>query len=139
MLRQTDERLNPIRTWGCYFCSILALDEQVYGKTYSPEEILRLWYKNWTEDDIDIESTVRDPQGLLDDLSGKLVFDGARGPEYRTARDEWEILQFYNDRTGYKHFVLGDGHGRCAWDPIQNSVTAREGRVIGKRIFRRKA
>lgn len=139
MLRQTDERLNPIRTWGCYFCAILALDEQVYGRPYSPEEILRLWYKNWTEDDLDIESTVRDPQGLLDDLSGKLIFDGARGPEYQTKRDEWEILQLYNDRTGYKHFTLGDGHGRTAWDPILNSITAREGRVIGKRIFRRKA
>lgn len=139
MLLQTDERLNPIRTWGCYFCAILALDEQVYGKPYSPEEILRLWFKNWTEDDLDIESTVKNPQGLLDDLSGKLEYVGKRGPEYQTARDEWEILLFYNDRTGYTHFVLGDGHGRCAWDPIKNSVTVREGRVIGKRIFRRKA
>jgi len=138
MFLQTDERLNPIRTWGCYFASICALDEQVYGKPYTIGEILRIWFKNWTENDLDIESAVNDPQGLLDDLSGKLEYVGKRGPDYTCQPGEYEILVFYNDRTAYTHFVLGDGHGRSAWDPILNSVTAREGRVVGKRIFRRK-
>ena len=138
MIRQTDERLNPIRTWGCYFCSILAMDEDVYGKPYTVNEILDIWFRNWTENDLDIESSVQNPQGLLDDLSGKLEFVGKLGPEYQTKPEEKEILVFHNERTNYTHYVYGDGYGRCKWDPILNSVTVREGRVIGKRIFRRK-
>ena len=138
MYKQTDKRLNPIAEWGCYFCSILALDEKISGMTYDPPDIHFLWAKNYTEGDLDAESTVLDPQGLCEDLSGELEFVGKFGADYKCKPDEYEILCWYNPRTKFTHFTTGDGAGRCEYDPIENSVTVLEGKVESKRIYRRR-
>ena len=137
MLRQNDERLNPISTWGCAFCSLLYLLEKVTGITFTPKSILSLWIKNYSEGDIDIESSMNDWQGVITDMTDSLVYLGHFSANYVPAENEYEIL-LYQRPDGFKHFVVGDGKGGVEWDPYENSRTVREGAVISKRIFRRR-
>lgn len=136
MFRQTDQAINPMSQWGCYFCSILKLAEIVSGKEFTAKEVLAVWSKNGREDDIDIEATVLDPQGLCDDLPGGLKFLRREGASYFVKPGELEILEYFNPKTGVIHFVVGDGMGVCAWDPWENSRTVREGYVRSKRIYK---
>ena len=136
MLRQNDERLNPISTWGCAFCSCLYIIEKVTEKTFSPKEILNLWFLNLAEGDIDIESSMENWQGVINDVVPGLKYLGHFSPNYVPSHDEYEIL-LYEREDGYKHFVVGDGQGCVEWDPWENSRTVSEGKLTSKRIFKR--
>ena len=136
MFHQNDVEISPMAEWGCYFCSILRLDEDLTGQTWTAREVLKLWSKNCAEGDIDYEATVLDPQGLCDDLKAGLKFLGKFGPDYLPRPCEREILLLEHPVSKYKHFVVGNGKGALAWDPYPGSKTAREGRVIGKRIYK---
>lgn len=48
---------------------------------------------------------------------------------------EFEILYFYNPRTGLHHFTGGNGKGYVTYDPMGESVTVKEGFLESKRIF----
>jgi len=135
---QADKALNPIDSWGCYVISIVNLDQLVAEKEYTAKQVLELWIKNYQEEDIDIESTVKDPNGLLEDLSGMLTFLGKYDKNYLPALGEYEILEFYNPKTEIIHFVVGDGKGKCLIDPYLNSNTVKNGYVRSKRIFKLK-
>jgi len=137
MLRQNDERLNPISTWGCAFCSLLYHIEKVIGRLFTPKEILELWIRNYQEGDIDIESSMEKWQGVINDITDRLTYLGHFSANYVPAEDELEILLFQRP-DGFKHFVVGDGKGGVEWDPYENSRTVREGEVVSKRIFRRR-
>jgi hypothetical protein len=139
MYRQTDPKVNPIHNYGCYYISILYIDEEVSGKVLAPNDIVKVWFKNWNEGDMDVETTILDPNGLCEDLSGKLEFMGKYPATYMPAGNEREILRFVHPTTGMVHFVVGDGKGKCKFDPFENSRTVREGKVESKRIFRIKA
>jgi len=135
MFFQNDEKINTLSRWGCYFCSILAMDEKVTGIKFADKEVFTLWGKNFHEGDIDIESTILNPQGLCNDLKGKLTFKGKFPANYICADNELEILLFHNDATGFDHFVLGDGKNKVIYDPYPNSKTVKYGKIVGKRIF----
>jgi hypothetical protein len=135
MYRQTDHLINPMEAWGCYFCSILALSEKVSGYHYPAKEVLSIWSKSGHDGDVDMEATVLDPQGLCDDLKGNLKFLRREGASYLCKQGEYEILEYFNPKTGVIHFVLGNGRGGCEWDPWENSRTVRDGYVRSKRIY----
>jgi hypothetical protein len=113
------------------------MDELVSGIKFTDKEVLELWGRNFYEGDIDMESTILDPQGLCVDLNAKLRFMGKYPASYIPASDELQILVYHNERTGITHFVLGDNKGNVIYDPYPNSKTVKEGKVIGKRIFKR--
>jgi hypothetical protein len=137
MFYQNDEKINSVHRWGCYFCSILAMDELVSKVKFTDKEVMDLWGKNFKEGDIDIESTILDPQGLCNDLKAQLKFMGKYPATYTPSSDELQILVYHNDITAITHFVLGDNKGSVLYDPYPNSRTVKEGKVIGKRIFKR--
>lgn len=137
MLRQNDKALNPIQEWGCAFCSLLYLLEKVTNATFTADYIIKLWFRNYTEGDIDIESSMDNWQGVITDCTDDLKYLGHFPPDYIPAENEYEILLFKRP-DGYKHFVVGDGKGGVEWDPWENSRSVKEGEIISKRIFRRK-
>lgn len=139
MFFQTDPKISPMAEWGCYFCSILAMDEEASGTTYTAQDVLKLWSQNCQEGDIDYEATILNPNGFLRDLRGGMTFLGRYPPGYRPSSDERQILLYHNAKTGMNHFVLGDGNGNCKWDPYPNSRTVREGSVVSQRIYRVKS
>ena len=133
---QDDNRLNPLKTWGCYFISLANLASHVTGKRFIEKDILKGWFKNWQEDDIDAESTIIDPSGVLEDFGLYADFLVKKPADYLPGKNEYEILEYFNQRTGYIHFVLGNGRGECLIDPLGASVTVKEGKVRSKRIFK---
>ncbi len=135
MYRQNDPEVNPINKYGCYYMSMVYLDEKVSGNKYTGNEIVGRWFKNWNEGDMDVETTILDPSGVLEDFSGLLEFVGKKPASYTPGPMEYEILRFVRP-DGYVHFVVGDGTGQVEWDPWENSRTVREGKIESKRIFR---
>ena len=135
--RQDDKWLNPFRSWACYFQSILAANEKVGMPAKTAVETLKLYFELWNEGAIDNETTILKPDAICQKLGGYLKFMGKYPKEYRPASDEIEILDFYHEGTGVTHFVLGDGNGRCEWDPWLNSNTVRNGKLRSKRIYKR--
>jgi len=137
---QNDKNLNPIQEWGCYYISIVNMVSIATNVDFSASEVIIKWFKNYKDDgDIDIESTILDPDGIIEDFCGKnkVIFVGKRDANYVCNNDEYEILDYFNKRTGYTHFVLGDGKGKCMIDPFPGSRTVREGDVRSKRIYKK--
>lgn len=132
---QNDKRLNPISEWGCYFISMVNLAQIITGKNFTDKDVIVSWFKNYQENDIDIESTILDTEGVLLDFGVKCKFIGKKPADYVCSSDEYEILDYFNPKTAYTHFVLGNGKGECLVDPFPGSRTVREGKVRSKRIF----
>jgi hypothetical protein len=139
MYRQNDPEVNMLGRFGCYFFSILYLDQKVSGKEYTPIEINKVWFKNWNDGDMDVETTILNPNGLCKDLSGQLEFVGKYPASYKVGLGEYEILRFVRKSDGYVHFVVGDGNNKVEFDPWENSRTVREGYIESKRIYRVKS
>lgn len=134
---QDDKFINPIRSFGCYLVSLVNLATHISKKEFTASQILKAFYKDWQVDgDIDIETTVLDPAGVLEEFGVKMKFMGKYDASYMPAGGEYEILEFYNPATDIIHFVLGDGKGKCLVDPWPNSVTVRNGKLRSKRIFK---
>ena len=45
------------------------------------------------------------------------------------------IGEFYNERTKFTHFVGLDDNLKVEYDPIENSVTVKEGKLKTVRVF----
>lgn len=143
MYRQNDKYLNPLATWGCAFVALHALWESVTGIQISQKKVLEIWIKNWNEKEIDLESTIKSWQGVLDDFllvgGPKIVYLGHVLPERIPEPNEEELLLFR--RPGSEHFVYGRyDYGKSqdvvVWDPFENSRTVSEGTIVSKRLFR---
>ena len=63
--------------------------------------------------------------------------------DYKCSQGEYDILRFErpNPEGGapLPHFVYGNGKGGVSWDPWPGSRTVAEGKLISRRIIRRKA
>ena len=59
--------------------------------------------------------------------------------DYEPKHGEREILRFERKTAAgvLGHFVVGDGHGAVEWDPLGESRTVAEGKLVSKRIVRR--
>jgi hypothetical protein len=142
MILQTDNRLNKnIRDYGCYFMDILYLSNKFTGLQLSVERIERL-YKTFVQAGAMTSTcSIKDPNRCFT-MAGLQVryTDKHEKPSRRCNTDEIEILCYYNPDgnggRGFTHFVVGDGYGHVAYDPIGNSVTVRDGYLKSKRIFK---
>lgn len=144
---QDDHFFNPILDAGCYGISLANLVEKASGiavprhliKTYFLTEVL-----DGAAGNIDADMTIENANGVLikfgSPLRQKLNNGSVEFPaDYQCQLGEFEILkfQYVNAVSGtYSHFVLGDGQGHCAVDPISTgSNSVRLGKVVSKRIF----
>lgn len=126
MTNSIQKKLEKIGLEGCYFLSIL------HACNVTDERIISIYdhcVKNgWMLEDCYIEN----PEAIVKFLLRKEVIC------YKSDKDETDALfrvaRYYNDRTGYSHFVLVTDNG--IWDPRGSSVTVKEGRIVDYRIFR---
>ena len=144
MILQTDKNLNAeIAAFGCYFCSCLAHAEKATGKTFNAEDVLGIWGKAKANGILGAECFVNDPIGLLALVGVKL--NGVFKAENSATPSGYgfELLHFHRasdtpagmGNAMHDHFVLGDGAGKVAFDPLGQSNTVKYGYLQNKRIF----
>lgn len=147
MIRQDSDWLNEngsiFKQYGCYIMDILWFVNKFTNRTWTPQNIRRFVEHCRAENWISENLFVRKPEAIFKyaGLPVKIKWD----KEYTHKRpvsetclpDEFEIQLWRNPRTGYGHFVAGDGKGNVTYDPLGESVTVAEGGMESKRIFRR--
>lgn len=145
LIRQDDERLRrEIRDGWCYVFDHFWFVNKFCNFPFSAElindELFFVVQKHgWVQDD----GTVLRPEGLFDyfGLRVRIKWDTVhthkRPPSERCAHNQFEMLEWYNKRTGYGHFTAGNGLGIVTYDSLGESVTVREGVLKSKRIFTR--
>lgn len=125
--------------WGCYFLCI----QHIAGN--NEDLTLNVFFEALQNGWIEEDSFVRDPEKLFLAFTGDVPCAMTKeGPEYETKGDELEILRFgwtTDDEPGktveHAHFVVGDGHGKVAWDPLGDYlVYIPQAKLVSKRIFR---
>jgi hypothetical protein len=154
MILQTDPRLNTeIATFGCYFMSCLAHAEKVgaMGVATDPGSILNIFgVAKGRPGNIDPsvmilgdECFVNDPVALLGLVGVHLTSVTKADKDAVSVAPGFELLKFHRDanvpagmgNAAHDHFVLGDGAGNVAFDPLGESNTVKYGQLDSKRIF----
>jgi hypothetical protein len=122
---------------GCYYFSLLRLVgfESQALEMYESATAARAG----TKPIMDKDCYINDPSALL-----KLAVGGEwkvrhELADYMPTDGELEILRFERVITGatLSHFVVGDGKGKVAYDPLGKSQTVRLGKLVSKRIVKR--
>lgn len=122
--------MKTLGEYGCYFLSVVKVAEEITGKRIDAvEAFCRFRDKKY----LDEEATMLNPDGILSELTGKKFSVHRETADYKTAKNEHEILLFANGK--YQHFVLGNGKGEVVYDPLGKSNTVANGSLIAKRIF----
>jgi hypothetical protein len=134
MQMNTQSICKKIGDSGCYFISLLKLVNADYAA-------IGLYQKAIAAQIIDEDCFVQDPAALLALAAGGTWNVRHEDADYQTKRNEWEILRFERKEATvtYAHFVVGDGFGRVAYDPLDDSHTVAEGQLVSKRIITRLA
>jgi hypothetical protein len=129
---------------GCYFLAILrAAGKEMLWPSYYQAARAGDASGSWMQEDC----LMLKPEKLLalampgDPCKYTLFKEAA---DYKAQPGEVEILRFEITKETapgksetLSHFVLGDGSGGVAWDPWENSLTVANGKLAGKRIFRK--
>jgi hypothetical protein len=148
MIKQTNPRLSPeMNHFACAFDCAAYFREAYQGKPWMTEELQTAWNDaiksgiisgdlnhNGQLGDIAEELVIQDWQKLVDFLGCNLKF--LRRDKPGTADPEnFVIAEWFNPRTNFHHFVIGEKRP-VEWDPIDDgSVTVREGYCLSIRIF----
>ena len=131
---------------GCYAHAIakIAFDEEAFS--IDPVEMINsVLPLAQAEGVLDREYTVGDPDRLFCLFGLWTIYtDKWESMNRQCEVDEREAVRFYyadEKEKGAKadkfHFVVGDGFGKCAWDPWHGgSKAVRVGRAIDKRVFK---
>ena len=149
MIYQTDRRLDSnMNHIACAFDSLAYFRERYQNRPWSAYELQAAWNgaiktgiispdANHDGDLLDRgEGEIQDWQMLADYLGCKVQFIGIFPPNAPERNGNFVIARWYNQRTGFRHFVVGDLRP-VQWDPIEGgSVTVREGVVDSLRIFK---
>jgi len=149
MIYQTDRRLDKnMNAIACAFDSLAYFREKYQNKPWSAIELQAAWDgslktglitpdANKDGDLLDKgEGEIKDWQMLADYLGCKVQFLGFFAPGAKERIGNFVIARWFNPRTNFRHFVVGDLRP-VEWDPIQSgSVTVREGVVDSLRIFK---
>ena len=140
MILQTDYRLQTDPWWGKAGCAIMDVFYFVNKFTNYPfdtETMLILGDSFRKHDLVGNEFYVKDWQGLFNYFpSMQVVYTNRHEtPDRQCQEGEFEILDWYNPRTGKRHFTAGNGHGYVTYDPMGESLTVKEGFLRSKRIF----
>lgn len=131
--KESRQRLmKTLGEYGCYFLSLVRMAEGITQKRIDAVDVyLDALEKKWTDGEV----TMLDPSAILDYMTGIKFSVRKENADYQAKDGEYEVLLYTNG--AYNHFVLGDGNGGTAYDPLGDSRTAASGRITGKRIFAR--
>jgi hypothetical protein len=131
---------------GCYALTGLKIAERGGHALPSLETIAAEMAKG----NLGSDCFLKDPDAYFSDLFGEPMEVIKAGPghplplDYKLQPNEAEALRF--ERPGEKpgdeplaHFVEGAGDGKTvSWDPWPGSRTVRDGKLVSRRIIRRK-
>lgn len=119
---------------GCYFLALLHLVQR-------DNDAIGLYKQAVAVGVMDEECYIQDPARLLSLIAGGTWQVVHQATQYLTKSDELEILRFERKATAktYAHFVVGDGRGQVAYDPLDNAQTVAQGELVSKRIIKRLA
>lgn len=120
---------------GCYFLSIVRAAEERTGKTINP---VAAYIEMKKKKHLGAECFVAQPDSILSELTGIRFSVRHESKDYKAKDGEVEVLRFAWKKSGggvSMHFVLGDGCGRVAYDPLGDSYTVKHGALDSKRIF----
>ena len=120
--------------FGCYFLSLLHLANR-------DNDAIGLYRQAIAVGVMDEDCYIKDPARLLSLIAGGTWRVVHQAAQYLTKSDELEILRFERKATTktYAHFVVGDGRGQVAYDPLDNAQTVAQGQIVSKRIIKRLA
>jgi hypothetical protein len=149
MIYQTDRRLDAdINAIGCAFDSMAYFRERYQHKPWTAEELQAAWDgaiatgiispdANHDGDLLDKgEGEIQSWQALANYLGCAVQFLGFFPPGAPERVGNFVIARWFNPRTNFRHFVVGDLRP-VEWDPIKGgSVTVREGAPDSLRIFK---
>jgi len=150
MKRQTDLQLiGYIAKYGCFFmCMTYWLTLKTTGKELDYDFLNRLWMeaikKGIISGDVNKDGDMDDGNELLIldkdrllALSGlNLKYVGSFQPNAVTKEQGvYFIGEFYNARTKFTHFAGLDDNLKPEYDPIENSMTIREGVLKTVRVY----
>lgn len=149
MIYQTNLQLDAnLRKIGCAFDSLAYFRERYQGKPWTVGTLQAAWDgalaskiispdANHDGDLLDKgEGEIQDWQELADYLGCAVQFLGFFPPGAPERVGNFVIARWFNTRTNFRHFVVGDTRP-VEWDPIEGgSVTVREGVVDSLRIFK---
>lgn len=134
MYKQDDPMLNPVGKWGCYATSLYNLVERETGNIRSKTSVFLLFANAIKANWLDGECTVLAPDQFMQSMGSRYRFSAKTSASYVCKPDEAEILMFV--KPGHTHFVLGDGQGKIAYDPLtDHDMTPYK--LTEKRIYRR--
>ena len=117
---------------GCY---MLCLCYACFKEERDFDQVLSFYktfidYK-WMDDDC----YIKDPCNILKYFTGN-DWRVEKTHAYDEGADI-KIARFFNKRTGLNHFVLMQDEKTVLWDPIEDSVTVKEGHIESWRLFYR--
>ena len=103
---------------GCYFFCLLKFANKENDAINIYKEALALNF-------IDKDCYIKDPVALLKHLTNKkyCVIKQTESP----VDGDLIIARLVNNRTGLKHFVMVDKNNNVIYDPLEESVTVKEG------------
>lgn len=137
--------LPQMRKYGCYEMSLLFLANKLTGISLSPNKIayLHLLFvmRDWIQDDDKLKCYIKDATGVLSHFgihARQMFIDGTHkvNPLYKPDEENNEVeILFFKRNGAIGHFVVGDGQGHVAYDPVGYSRSVAEGKLISKRIF----
>jgi hypothetical protein len=138
MILQTDRRLNKdINGFGCYFMSIMFLVNKYIGFELSTVTLNRVFTEcvgmGYIENNQTYRAFINSSEKIFNHLGLKVKYNDRHDPpKYKCTRDEIEILCLKYEWG--KHFVVGDGRGNIAYNPMGRT---QSGYVLqSKRIFK---
>jgi hypothetical protein len=147
--RQTDLQLiGYIAKYGCFFMCMAYWLSLKKGHEVEYDYLSVIWQnaiaKGIISGDVNKDGDMDDGNELLILDKDKLLrlagidmrYIGSFAPNAVTKQDGvYFIGEMYNERTKFTHFVGLDRNLKVEYDPIENSITAREGVLKSVRVF----
>ena len=143
MVRFPESFYKSTGAYACYFFCLLYIAEKVTGFTFDINTVIQLcslhknsygnqWLTfNWNDYEDKANFDVNAPTEILHLLTGKSwTCERVNSSTYKAKKGEYVVCHYFNPKTGLGHFRMDD------FDPIQKSITVREGKIDSYRVFR---
>jgi hypothetical protein len=128
------DRIKTIGTDGCYALCLCKIAETALGLRRTAGQTVDLILDGVCAGFFSSDMTVRDGEGFLQYATNvKWSLERTESPPAANPL-LFVIAEWFNKRTGFTHFTLREP---ILFDPLQNSVTVKEGYIRSYRVYRR--
>jgi hypothetical protein len=121
---------------GCYLLCMVKIAEDLQGgrRIDAVEKYLECVHQGYCREDC----FILNPTAIMHYLYGGWWQWKKEEANYKPHGGEFEILRYEWPTPSkiWSHFVLGDGQGGVAYDPLGHSNTVANGDVVSKRILK---